>query len=112
MIAISYCLLTDADIRMDVVYRRYSPRFRAWLDLLSLLFLVVPFVFIIFIHGWDFTYTAWNLGEGSDAPMGPPFRWIIKSAIPDGILLMGMGAVVRVWKHIEFIRKAKIDGNE
>ena len=109
---VSYCLLTDTDIRMDLIYRRYSPRFRAWLDLLALLFLVVPFVIIIFYHGWDFTHTAWRLGEGSDAPNGLPFRWLIKSTIPIGLLLMGMALVVRIWKHIEFIRKAKIDGTE
>src|SRR5687767_1810070 len=60
-----YVLLVDEHVRVDVVSQRFSPRLRAWLDLLVMLLFVVPVcVLLVGLGGW-LALRAWSSGETS-----------------------------------------------
>jgi TRAP-type mannitol/chloroaromatic compound transport system permease small subunit len=66
------------------------------LELAGILFLLLPFLGIIFHQSLDFVHEAWRTGERSVSPMGLPFRWLVKSLIPFGFGLMILTAVSRM----------------
>ena len=105
LIGISFCAVKDTNVRMDLLYQKYSPRKKAWLEIFSVIFLMLPFAVIIFIHGAEFVHKSWVLSERSEAPLGLPFRWIIKGFLPLGLFLFGLAGVVRFFKAIDVLKR-------
>ena len=105
LFGLSYCVVNDTNIRMDLLYKNFSERTREWLDIFGLLFIVLPFVIAMIIHGFDFTYHSWNLSERSDAPLGLPYRWIIKSTFPISMALLGIAVLARLFRFIAILKK-------
>ncbi len=81
LMGIPYALRTDGHVRVDVLYTKWSETFKAWVNLVGALLLVIPFAAFIAWLGIDFAVESYNLGESSGDPGGLPHRWIIKSLI-------------------------------
>ena len=103
MVGLSYVFTKDSNIRLDILHMRFSPGTRALIELLGILLLVMPMIAVFFIHSLDFVGNAWRLGERSDAPMGLPYRWLIKSVIPISFSLLFVSAVSRALRAATFL---------
>ena len=96
----AYTLKHDDHVRVDLIYRskRFSDRYRAWIDILGGLFLLIPFCLLIIINSWPFVFNALTLNETSPDPGGLPYRWLLKAAIIVGfglLLLQGIGEILK-----------------
>lgn len=96
MFAISYTLVDDAHIRLDIFYQRFSARTKAQVEFWGLLILVLPLVAILFWHGLSFVESAWRVSERSESPLGLPYRWLIKSVLPASMFLWWIAAFSRM----------------
>ncbi|KIX12758.1 TRAP transporter small permease subunit [Dethiosulfatarculus sandiegensis] len=96
MLGLSYDVVHDGHIRLDLLHRKFSKRTKERVEFFGLLFLVAPMVVVIFIHGLDYVGTSIRVGESSDSPLGLPYRWIIKSFIPISMALLGVATVSRM----------------
>jgi len=105
MFGLAYAQVNNAHIRVDLFYGAFSPRSKAWIELFGLLFLVFPFIAVVFIHSLDFVYSAWQIGERSDAPSGLPYRWLIKAVIPVSFLLLFLACLSRFIRDLTFLRR-------
>jgi len=91
-----YALHHRRHVAVDVVYARFSPRVRAWLDLVTLVFFVLYLGTLI----WAGSIWAWDsikVAEGTGSPWNPPI-WPVKLAIPVAallVLLQGIANVIR-----------------
>ncbi|WP_232023940.1 TRAP transporter small permease subunit [Sulfurivermis fontis] len=98
MLGAAYTLRHDGHVRVDIFYRRLSPRGQAWVDLLGSLLLLLPVcVFILWIS-WDYVAASWSLLEGSRDAGGLPLVYLLKSVIPLMALLLliqGLGQALR-----------------
>lgn len=103
MIGLSYDVAVDGHIRLDVLHRKFSPKTKEWVDVLGSLFLLLPMVVVLFIHGLDFVATSIRINESSDSPLGLPYRWIIKSFVPISMFLLGLAACSRVIRGLSNI---------
>ncbi|RJQ78977.1 MAG: TRAP transporter small permease subunit [Desulfobacteraceae bacterium] len=83
-----YTLLLDGHVRVDIFYQRMSTRTRAWVNLLGVLFFLIPGCLMIIITSYGFAMTSFTILEGSPDPGGIPYRWLIKSCIPVGFILV------------------------
>jgi len=83
-----YTLLYDQHVRVDVVYQRLSARGQAWINVLGCVFLLFPGALLIIHTSFGFAREAFTFMEGSPNPGGIPFRYIIKSCVPLGFLLL------------------------
>lgn len=110
MFGMPYALITNSHVRVDVIQSRFPVKVREMIDLFGHLFLLLPFIFTVIYFGVEFTEKSWALGERSDAPLGLPFRWAIKSVIPISFSLFGLAAISRIIRSIAIIR-GKTDGN-
>jgi len=88
LIGAGYTLLHDGHVRVDVIYQRVSPKTKAWINFIGVIFFLIPGCFLVIQTSAKFALNSWNMMEGSPDPGGIPFRFIIKGAIPVGFTLM------------------------
>jgi TRAP-type mannitol/chloroaromatic compound transport system permease small subunit len=92
MAAAGYTLRHDAHVRIDVIYARHGVRFRAWVDLLGSLLLLLPFTLTALVTAWPYVADSWARGEASREAAGLPALYLLKSAIlVFAVLLMLQG---------------------
>lgn len=103
MIGLSYAVVTDSHVRVDVLQSKFSIKAREWIELLGHLFLLLPFILVLIYYGVEFTHSSFILNEHSNAPLGLPFRWIIKAVIPISFILLLIAVVSRMVKSLLII---------
>jgi TRAP-type mannitol/chloroaromatic compound transport system permease small subunit len=105
MFGASYALTLDSHIRVDIVHARLSEKWRYRWDLFGIIFLLLPFAIVIFHQSLDFVQESWRVNERSDAPLGLPWRWAIKSVIPISFGLLIAATVGRAVRIIAILRR-------
>ena len=104
LLGAAYTLNIDEHVRVDVFYTRFSPKQKAWLNLLGSIFLLIPFCIIVIISSQDFISISFRLGETSPDAGGLPARYILKSFIPVSfffLLLEGIAFTLKSFKQIK-----------
>ena len=96
MFAISYAYIRERHVRIDILRERLPTRFRARLERALLVFLLLPFCLVLFWFGARMTWLSFVQGEGSQAALGLSARWIVKSALPIGALLLFLAGCWRL----------------
>lgn len=112
LFGLSYAEITGTHVRVDIFYHRFSEKTKAWIEIITVLFFVWPFMYVIFIHSLDFVYEAWRVGERSNAPSGLPWRWLIKSAIPFSAALLAFASLARLLRAVALLRQGGSHGSE
>ncbi|HEY9567183.1 MAG TPA: TRAP transporter small permease subunit [Thalassobaculum sp.] len=97
-----YSIQLDANVRMDLLYGRWSPRTKAWVDAFSVLFLIY-FLGVLLWGGVGSTWYSLEYGERSPTAWRP-YLWPIKVVMCVGIALMILQAVAEFFKDIGRIR--------
>jgi TRAP-type mannitol/chloroaromatic compound transport system permease small subunit len=93
-----YTLLRDGHVRVDIFYQRMSARSQAWINLLGVLFFLIPGCVMIIATSLSFVANSWTVMEGSPDPGGIPYRFALKACIPAGfalVLLQGISLGIK-----------------
>ena len=106
MFGASYAVMLDSHIRVDIIHARLSEKWRQRWDLFGIVFLLLPFIFVIFHQSLDFVHESWRVGETSDSPQGLAFRWAIKAVIPISFGLLFLATVSRAIRIILSLRRS------
>jgi TRAP-type mannitol/chloroaromatic compound transport system permease small subunit len=96
MFGLAYGVSNDTHIRVDLLHVALPPRVRHLLEILGILLLFMPFLWVVFHHSLDWVMDSYRVGEGSSSPQGLPHRWVIKSVIPVSFVLMFLAALARL----------------
>jgi len=81
MIGAGYTLLHNGHVRVDVIYGDATPRYKAWVDLLGTIFLLMPVTAATLWLSWDYVINSWKVWEGSTEVSGLPLIWAYKTVI-------------------------------
>jgi TRAP-type mannitol/chloroaromatic compound transport system permease small subunit len=92
LFGMAYALRHDDHVRVDILYDRYPPPVRAFVDFLASVATVAIAIVIIKLS-FGFIHQSWSEGEVSPDPGGLPFRWLLKSFIPMGFFLLALQAM-------------------
>ncbi len=103
MIGLSFCVVRDGHVRVDVLAERLQPRTRAWLELLGILLFLLPFCYFVLSYAYPFVERSYRINEVSAAPGGLPMRWIIKSFILYAFVLLAMAALARLLRALALL---------
>lgn len=98
LIGAAYTLKHQGHVRVDIFFRRFKPRTRAWVDLLGSLLLLLPVCLFIFAVSWDYVAQSWSLLEGSREAGGLDGVYLLKSLmlVMAGLLvLQGLAMAIR-----------------
>ncbi|HXF64035.1 MAG TPA: TRAP transporter small permease subunit [Caldilineaceae bacterium] len=106
-----YILKHDVNVRVDFLYARWSPRTRAWVDLLGTLLSLIPFcilgIYVTFgpvLASWGrLPNGGWGAWEVSPDPDGLP-RAPLKSMIIVAFAALLLQALAQLVKYIAVIR--------
>ena len=96
MIGISYALVTDSHVRVDLIHMNLSRRTQRLIEVVGILTLLTPFIYLMIDQGYDYFYESLRVNERSDSPTGLPARWALKSVIPGSFILLAMAATARL----------------
>ena len=110
LLGLSYAYQADAHIRVDVLHEQFSPDLKAWIELYGILLFLMPFIAIVLIYSVPFVWSSYQLAEVSQSPVGLPYRWAMKAALPIGfflLLLATISRLSRVWSFLFFNRGAR-----
>lgn len=98
LLGLSYALKHDKHVRVDIFFERYSVDSKATIQILAMLFLVIPFSLIFLNDALDMTYQSFLQHEVSPDPGGLSDRWLIKAMLVFGFILLILQAVSEVLK--------------
>lgn len=98
MLGLAYTLVVDGHVRVDVLHERLSIRGQGWVELLGLVFLLLPFLGLAVWEMVPYAYSSWQQGETSQAPAGLPYRWVLKGIVALSFALLILAALSRLLK--------------
>jgi TRAP-type mannitol/chloroaromatic compound transport system permease small subunit len=98
MAGAAYTLRHQGHVRVDIFFRGFSERARAWVDLLGGLLLLFPVCLFIFYISWDYVVSSWDIREASPEAGGIPGVYLLKTMIlvmATLMLIQGVASVLR-----------------
>jgi TRAP-type mannitol/chloroaromatic compound transport system permease small subunit len=104
MFGMAYAIANDSHIRVDIVHMSLPKRAQHIFEILGILFLLFPVLWVLFDHSLGWVLEAYRVGEASANPTGLPYRWIIKAVVPLTALLMFMAATARLILEVQLLR--------
>lgn len=107
MVGLSYTLVHDQHVRVDVLAEHWTRRRRARIEIAALLILLVPFAALVLYDSLAFIEFSMRLNERSRSPGGLPYRWILKSVIPLAMGLLILAALARTTRMIALLRATR-----
>lgn len=98
--AMGYTMREGEQVRVDVLYARFTPRAKAWVNLLGSALLLLPLCMLLMWFSWSFVSSSWALHEASSEYNGLPGIFLVKSFLligPGLLIVQGIATAIRAW---------------
>jgi len=105
LFAIAYTLSHDKHVRVDIFYDRFSTKTKAVIQMITILFFVVPLSTLIVAEAIPFVQMSYTMHEQSGDPGGLCCRWIIKSSMIIAFFIVLLQSVSELKKAYYKLRK-------
>jgi TRAP-type mannitol/chloroaromatic compound transport system permease small subunit len=96
LIGLSFCYVVDDHVRVDLLHERLGLKTQAAIELLGILFLLLPFALVVLWYAIPFVQYSFEMSEISMAPGGLPYRWAIKAVLVLGFALLLLAMLSRL----------------
>ena len=90
LLGAGYTLLHKGHVRIDLIYRSASDKYKSLIDLLGSVFLALPVIYCIFIKSLPMVERSWNVLEKSAEAGGLPGLFLFKTVLFVFSLLFGI----------------------
>jgi TRAP-type mannitol/chloroaromatic compound transport system permease small subunit len=104
MMAGAYTLARAGHVRGDFIYRYWSPRTQAWIDLVLYFLFFFPGILALIYAGYHFAWLSWLMNERSAFSPRGPVIYPFKALIPIAGTLMLLQGIAEVMRCILCIR--------
>ena len=98
MLGTAYALKSGAHVRVDIFYRNFSARGRAWVNSIGGIVFLMPLCVFIGFASWNYVAESWFILETSPEPGGIPAVFLLKSLLPlmaVNLFLQGLAETLR-----------------
>ena len=98
LLGAAYALKTGAHVRVDIFYRNFGARGKAWVNSLGGIVFLLPLCAFILVSSWGYVIESWGMRETSAEPGGIPAVFLLKTLIPlmaISLALQGMAEILR-----------------
>jgi TRAP-type mannitol/chloroaromatic compound transport system permease small subunit len=82
LFGIAYALKEDGHVRVDILYDRFSPKWKAIVNIAGTCFFLIPLAVLIVNGSFWYVHEAFTQNEISGDPGGLTHRYLIKAVIP------------------------------
>lgn len=93
LFGIAYTLKYNAHVRVDIFYDSYTEKTKALVNMISALFFILPFSFLIIYIGLDFVAMSFVQNEASSNPGGLQYRYLVKALLPLSFIFLSLQAI-------------------
>ena len=100
MMSGAYCLATESHVRGDVIYRLFSQRKQAWIDLILYFIFFFPGVIALAFYGYEYAALAWKIKETSWSSPAQIQIYMAKSLIPAAGILLIIQGISEVFRSV------------
>jgi TRAP-type mannitol/chloroaromatic compound transport system permease small subunit len=100
---LGYGYVRNVHVRIDVFTAHRPPRQLALLELFGIVVFAIPYCIVATWFAYGFAELSFMQGESSDAPNGLPHRWIIKSALFLGLVMVCAAVVSILARNLVFL---------
>ncbi|UTF58955.1 TRAP transporter small permease subunit [Gilvimarinus sp. DA14] len=110
LLGAGYALKHSEQVRVDIFYRRFTPRTRAWVDALGTLLFLLPLCVFTAAISWSYVLGSWQVGEISTDAGGLPFVYLLKSLLllfSASLLLAGLAEFGRALATLVYGEQSK-----
>lgn len=100
MLGTAFTLKRGGHVRVDILYRRYQPRTRAWVDALGSLLFTLPLMLFIGFGSVEFVCESWRIGEGSQDSGGIGGVYLLKTLLPVMAISVSLQAIAELLRNL------------
>lgn len=111
LLGASCALGVDGHVRVDIFYRRFSDRQKAWVNALGHTLFTLPLCLLIGITCWGYVAESWAIREVSPEPGGIPAVFLLKSFIPAMAGLLFLQALSEILKSLHLLTAEPSDAS-
>ncbi|MFN0317633.1 MAG: TRAP transporter small permease subunit [Burkholderiales bacterium] len=95
--------IRNTHVRIDVATTNAKPRTHAMLELLGCLIFALPYTLVAIYFAADFAWISFVDMEGSESANGLPYRWIPKTFLLAGLVLLLFAVLSVLMRVIVFL---------
>jgi TRAP-type mannitol/chloroaromatic compound transport system permease small subunit len=101
-LVLGYGVIYNTHVRIDLIRENLAFRKKAWLEFCGITFFLIPFTLTILYFAITYAYGSFMMNEQSTSTVGLTHRWIIKSVLVFGLLVV-VAAGIAVWLQIALV---------
>lgn len=98
LFGMSYALYSGEQVRVDVLYERFSPALQRATEVLGGILMIALGVMLVHLS-LPWVEISYLRGEGSPNPGGLPYRFVLKGLIPLGFALIALQGLAHALRH-------------
>ncbi len=102
LLGLSYALLHDGHVKVDILYGRFPDRLKRIIDFISMVLVCAVIAFLIYVS-IPYVEQSYSIGEQSPDPGGLTHRWMLKALLPIGfslLLIQSVAAALRAFAAV------------
>ncbi len=108
LLGLSYALKHDKHVKVDIFFEKYSQDNKYIIQIISMLFLLIPFSFIFINDALSMTFQSYMQNEVSPDPGGLGNRWIIKAILVFSFVLLLLQAISEIFKSYNSLQNRQL----
>ena len=105
MLGAAVTLGADQHVRVDIFYRSFSERQKAWVNILGHIVLTLPVCALIGWGALDYVLDSWSAREASPEPGGLPFIFLLKTLIPMMAVLFALQSLAQCRRALSTLQR-------
>jgi TRAP-type mannitol/chloroaromatic compound transport system permease small subunit len=106
MLGAAYTFKDDEHVRVDVFYRTFTARKKAWVNILGGLFFLLPVTLYTGYLSIEYVGASWRVLETSQEPGGLPFIYLLKTLIPLMMVSLIIQGIADIIKNIGVLQSS------
>ena len=99
--------MSDEHVRVDLIYRASSDKYKSVINILGSLFFLIPFCLITYSTSFPYVERSWKILEGSQETSGLNAVFLLKTALIIFPLLLLIQAISIIYRNIKVIIEIK-----
>jgi TRAP-type mannitol/chloroaromatic compound transport system permease small subunit len=103
LLGAGYTLLHEGHVRIDLIYREASRRYKAVVNILGCIFLGAPLIYLIFDRSLPMVARSWETLEKSAEAGGMPGLFVFKSVVVLFAVLFGLQLLALFLRNVEVL---------
>ena len=103
LLTAAFTVKHDGHVRVDIFYGPASHRYKAWVNMLGGIFLLLPVAGFILWSSWDYVQAAWRIKETSPEAGGIPYVYLLKTLIVVMTVLVILQGINEILRNFLFL---------